>query len=100
MTFRDYTTPATGDRRFIPVRSDESRIHTCFLEAEPTHMVVHDIVHERAGTAWHMKVSSYRKLRLAPEWAVSALRKVGLSPTLRPGPRGMLQITALAPEAR
>ncbi len=99
MTFRDYTSPAIGDKRFIPVRSDENRIHTCFLEAEPTHMVVHDIVHERVGAAWHMKVSSYRKLRLAPEWAVSALRNVGLNPTLGPGPRGMVQITARAPEA-
>jgi SAM-dependent methyltransferase len=100
MTFRDYTTPAIGDKRFIPVRSDENRIHTCFLEAEPTHIVVHDIVHERVGTAWQMIVSSYRKVRLAPEWAVSALRKVGLNPTLAAGPRGMVQITARAPEAR
>jgi SAM-dependent methyltransferase len=99
MTFRDYTSPAIGDTRFIPVRSDDNRIHTCFLEAASTHMVVHDIVHERAGSAWQMKVSSYRKLRLAPEWVVSALRNVGFSPTLGPGPRGMVQITARAPEA-
>ncbi|WP_203546664.1 class I SAM-dependent methyltransferase [Dyella caseinilytica] len=96
MTFRDYTSPAAGDRRFIPVRSDDSRIHTCFLEEEPTHMVVHDIVHERTGDAWLMKVSAYRKLRLSPDWVSSALREVGLSPTISAGPRGMVQIVARA----
>ena len=94
MTFRDYTSPAIGERRFIPVRSDEKRIHTCFLEEGPTHIVVHDIVHERAGDTWSMKVSSYTKLRLSPEWALDALRSVGLSPTAGAGPRGMVQIVA------
>jgi SAM-dependent methyltransferase len=94
MTFRDYTSPATGDRRFIPVRSDDSRIHTCFLEEEPTHMVVHDIVHEREGGVWTMKVSSYRKLRIGPDWALSILRKVGLKPAMSAGPRRMVQIVA------
>jgi hypothetical protein len=28
MTFRDYTSPATADSRFIPVRSDDQRIQT------------------------------------------------------------------------
>jgi SAM-dependent methyltransferase len=94
LTFRDYGSAATGDRRFIPVRSDDSRIHTCFLEEEPTHMVVHDIVHEREAGAWSMKVSSYRKLRISPQWAVSVLRKVGLNPNIGAGPRGMVQIVA------
>ena len=31
-TFRDYSAPLTGDRRFIPVRGDSERILTCFLE--------------------------------------------------------------------
>src|SRR5580698_4624396 len=52
MTFRDYTHPATGDRRFIHVRSDHTRIHSCFLEEEATHMVVHDILHELEGSTW------------------------------------------------
>jgi SAM-dependent methyltransferase len=94
MTFRDYTSPASAERRFIPVRSDDKRIHTCFLEEGPTHMVVHDILHERAGDTWRMKVSSYTKLRLSPEWVVNALRSVGLSPTASAGPRGMVQIVA------
>jgi SAM-dependent methyltransferase len=94
MTFRDYTTAATGERRFIPVRSDEQRIHTCFLEEGPTHMVVHDIVHERVGDSWRLTVSSYRKLRLSAQWVLDALHSVGLRPTAGAGPRGMVQIVA------
>jgi SAM-dependent methyltransferase len=94
MTFRDYTAPASADTRFISVRSDENRIHTCFLEEGPTHMVVHDIVHERVGDSWRMKVSSYKKLRLSAQWVLDALRSVGLRPTAGAGPRGLVQITA------
>lgn len=94
MTFRDYTAAATGDMRFIPVRSDENRIHTCFLEEGPSHMVVHDILHERVGDSWRMKVSSYKKLRLSPQWVLDALRSVGLTPTAGAGPRRMVQIAA------
>src|SRR5262247_4082601 len=31
LSFRDYSVPLEGDARFIPVRSDERRILTCFL---------------------------------------------------------------------
>ena len=96
-TFRDYTHPATGDARFIPVRSDANRIHTCFLEAHPDQMLVHDIVHERDGATWRMKVSSYPKLRLAPAAVAETLRYEGLEPTVAPGARGMVRITAVRP---
>ena len=96
-TFRDYTRPATGDARFIPVRSDANRIHTCFLEEQPDHMLVHDIVHERDGAAWRMKISSYPKLRLAPAAVAEVLRYAGLEPTVTPGARGMVRITAVRP---
>ena len=96
-TFRDYTHPATGDARFIPVRSDANRIHTCFLEEQPDHVLVHDIVHERDGATWRMKVSSYPKLRLAPAAVAEALRYEGLEPTVAPGARGMVRITAVRP---
>jgi hypothetical protein len=32
MAFRDYTSAACGEGRFIAVRSDANRIHTCFLK--------------------------------------------------------------------
>ena len=93
LTFRDYSRPATGIARFIPVRSDADRIHTCFLEEQGERMLVHDIVHERDGAAWRMKVSSYPKLRLAPATVATMLQHAGLAPTVAPGPRGMVLVT-------
>jgi SAM-dependent methyltransferase len=95
-TFRDYTRLPQGVGRFIPVRSDSGRIHTCFLEELPEHVAVHDLIHERADTGWSMKVSSYRKLRLAPGAVRDALNAAGLETVIEPGPRGMVKITASA----
>ena len=38
VTFRDYSQALTGERRFIPVRSDDRRILTCFLEYSDAHV--------------------------------------------------------------
>jgi len=93
-TFRDYSSPPTGALRFIPVRSDADRILTCCLEDATTHVVVHDILHEREGAQWSLKVSSYRKLRLAPTVVETALRTHGLAARVEPGPRGMVRVVA------
>jgi hypothetical protein len=37
--------PLIGEQRLIPVRNDETRILTCFLEYEPEAVLVHDILH-------------------------------------------------------
>ena len=95
-TFRDYSSPAAGEKRFIPVRSDSDRILTCFLEESNDHINVHDIIHERDGERWNLRVSSYRKLRLAPAAIAATLRRLGLSVQIEPGPRGMIQIVANA----
>jgi SAM-dependent methyltransferase len=95
-TFRDYTRPAVADARFIPVRSDANRIHTCFLEGAGDRILVHDIIHERLeGGAWAMRVSHYPKLRLHPDSVVGALEKMGLEVALAAGPRGMVQVSAV-----
>jgi SAM-dependent methyltransferase len=93
-TFRDYTNPPQGNARFIPVRSDADRIQTCFLEAQPDRMLVHDILHERQGGTWTMRVSSYPKLRLSPADIVDALERHHLEVRREQGPRGMVQIRA------
>jgi SAM-dependent methyltransferase len=64
LEFRDLTSVPV---RFIPVRSDESRILTCVLEEQGEFLAVHDLVHERRESGWAMSVSSYRKLRLSAE---------------------------------
>jgi SAM-dependent methyltransferase len=98
-TFRDYTHPAAGDARFIAVRADADRFQTCFLEDRGERMQVHDIVHERDGDTWRMKVSSYPKLKLAPPMVERMLRAAGLTPTVAPGARGMVRISAAKPRA-
>jgi 2-polyprenyl-3-methyl-5-hydroxy-6-metoxy-1,4-benzoquinol methylase len=79
-TFRDYATKALqGDKRFILVRADADRILTCFLEYAEHEVMVHDVLNERENGQWHQAVSSYPKLRLAPEWVESKLVALGLA---------------------
>jgi SAM-dependent methyltransferase len=93
-TFRDYSELPVGDRRFIPVRSDEHRILTCFLEDEGQHVRVHDLLHEEVNGKWQTKISSYRKLRLQPGALLAACTAAGLRATIVQGPRGMLRLLA------
>jgi SAM-dependent methyltransferase len=93
-TFRDYRQLPMGDRRFIPVRSDLHRIHTCFLEQMGEKVLVHDIIHECGIEGWSQKIGSYPKLRLAAETAVQAAQDAGLRCLAKPGPRGMLMLVA------
>lgn len=97
LSFRDYSVPLEGDSRFIPVRSDERRILTCFLEYEEDTVVVHDILHERAGDAWETKVSSYRKLRLAPDRVIASLETIGFETRREQGPRGLVRVVGKIP---
>lgn len=94
LSFRDYSEALRDEQRFIPVRSDERRILMCFLEYEEDTVVVHDILHERAGDAWETKVSSYRKLRLSPERVIGSLESFGFDARREPGLRGMVRIVA------
>jgi SAM-dependent methyltransferase len=93
--FRDYASRTlTGSERFIFVRGDERRVLTCFLEAGPQHILVHDVLHERDGDAWRMRVSSYPKLRLAPDRIVSLLEARAFSIESRSVERGMTTLVA------
>ena len=93
-TFRDYTNLSSGDARFIPVRADEHRILTCFLEEFDGYVQVHDLLHERANGIWSTRVSSYRKLRLSPEAVRLACVAAGLQATVEPGSLGMVRLVA------
>ena len=94
VTFRDYTTPLTGDARFIPVRRDENRVLTCVLDYVGDRVKVHDVIHERRGKAWHKRVSAYQKLRLAPAWVMQVLQANGMMVRIEPGPAGMVRLVA------
>jgi SAM-dependent methyltransferase len=94
-TFRDYTTPLSGAERFIPVKSDQDRILTCLLEYGEDRVDVHDLLHERQGAVWQQKVSTYRKLRLAPAWVADTLRGAGFAVRSEPGLSGMVRLVAI-----
>jgi 2-polyprenyl-3-methyl-5-hydroxy-6-metoxy-1,4-benzoquinol methylase len=97
-TFRDYdTAPLRDDSRFILVRADGERVLTCYLEYADTTVTVHDLLHQREnGAAWQLRVSSYPKLRLAPQWVIEQLTSLGLTVRLDTAPGGMVRIRAAA----
>lgn len=87
--FRDQSVPLTGTDRFLPLRSDENRIMTCFLEYEPEFVRVHDLVHVRTEDGWELHKSCYCKLRLGADGVCARLKRAGLSLRARRTFRGM-----------
>lgn len=79
ITFRDLTQELKDTDRFLPVRSDENIIFTCFLEYEPETVKVHDIVYKRTAGNWDLFKSWYRKLRLSKQWVDTHLAKSGFN---------------------
>jgi SAM-dependent methyltransferase len=100
ITYRDLTKELHGTDRFIPVRSDDNTIMTCFLEFENTESVmVHDLVHTRHDAGWSLNKSNYRKLRLGMDWVSHELSAAGFS-VVSQDPSGRLAtVVALKPVA-
>lgn len=94
VSFRDYAVPLSGDQRFIPVRSGDTRLLTCFLEYEAKSVLVHDILHERTADGLTMRVSHYRKLRLATSDLVARLASAGLEVRTEADVRGLVRLVA------
>lgn len=93
LTYRDLAAgELRGADRFIPVRADDERIMTCFLEYEDAdRVVVTDLVHERdAAGRWQLRRSAYRKLRLASAWVREQLAAAGLRTRLERSDRMVL----------
>jgi hypothetical protein len=92
-TFRDYASKTLeGNARFILVRRDANRILTCFLEYGPDVVTVHDSLTQRIDGHWVQTVSSYPKLRLAPDWVEAKLQSSGLRSRRETAPSGMVRI--------
>ncbi len=95
-TFRDYATKALeGNQRFILVRADQRRILSCFLEYSQDFVTVHDVLTEQQDGAWQQRVSSYPKLRLAPEWVAAKLSAHGLEVRRGATQSGMVRIVGV-----
>lgn len=79
LSFRDYSTAICGESRFIPVKSDENRILTCFLEYFDDNVNVTDLLHEKENDKWVQIVSSYQKVRISDEKIKRILSEHGFS---------------------
>lgn len=79
LTFRDYVSvELQKTQRFIPVRSDDSTILTCFLEYHQDVVEVYDLLYQKEGEQWVFKASSYLKLRLDKNWVCQQLQEIGM----------------------
>jgi len=95
LTFRDYVSSEPhGTQRFIPVRSDDSTILTCFIEYHEDVVEVYDLLYRKNGDRWLLNASSYPKLRIDKNWLCAQLRKVGLQVIQNEIFNGMICIVA------
>lgn len=76
-TFRDLTLELKDEKRFIPVRSDENKIFTCFLEYYSDHLKIFDIVNEKENGKWNQKISFYQKIKISEEKIKDVFIKTG-----------------------
>jgi len=91
-TYRDYSTALYGNDRFIPVKSDDTRLLTCFLEYETDRVKVNDLLYEKKDGIWKQSVSAYYKLRLNPGFIAEALTSARFS-LLKHAPQNRLYLS-------
>ena len=94
LSFRDLSQTLTGLDRFIPVRSDESTIFTCFLEYEKSTVTVNDIIYEKKKGRWNLRKSAYQKLRIHPDWTRDYLQNSGFTIAFYEEKMGLIFIIA------
>lgn len=95
LTFRDLTGELDELDRFLPVKSDENIIFTCFLEYEPETVKIHDLVYRKTAGTWQLYKSFYRKLRLSKQWVetkLSSCRFTGIDSEIN---QGLVKIIAV-----
>ncbi len=77
LSYCDYGTELVDINRFIPVKADDNKILTCFLEYFIYKVKVTDLLYERIDGHWVQRVSSYFKLRITNRMIEQLLNKVG-----------------------
>jgi 2-polyprenyl-3-methyl-5-hydroxy-6-metoxy-1,4-benzoquinol methylase len=95
ITFRDLSYELSELDRFIPVKSDENIIFTCFLEYESETVKVHDLIYKRNADTWSLSKSYYRKLRLSKGWVDDQLSAVGFSQVESSVDKGFVTVIAV-----
>lgn len=79
LSYRELASELTNEKRFIPVRSDEHRIHMCYLEYLPGYVKVFDVLYERENGEWTQHTSWYPKLRIPVSLILSLFEKNNLT---------------------
>lgn len=97
LSFRDYSIELTGVDRFIPVQEDQDKIMTVFLEYEPDHVFVHDLIYEREDIGWKFEKSVYKKVRLNTDKIITLLENANFSVNHLTSDHGMVHIVAMKP---
>lgn len=100
LSFRDYSTALSGDQRFIPVKSDDTKILTCCLDYEADRVRVTDLLQIKTEIGWQQKVSSYYKVRVAPNFVVKTLADCGLRIAFNEVVNRMITIIAIKAVSR
>jgi len=79
LSYREMASELTNEKRFVPVRSDENRIHMCYLEYLPGYVKVFDVLYELENGEWKQQVSWYPKLRIPVSLMLSLFEKHNLT---------------------
>ncbi|NKB36876.1 MAG: methyltransferase domain-containing protein [Gammaproteobacteria bacterium] len=77
LTFRDLSFELSELDRFIPLKSDDNRIFSCFLEYQQDSVKVHDLIYRKENDVWQFDKSFYHKLRLSVNWVEESLVNSG-----------------------
>lgn len=94
LSFRDYSVELNDTDRFIPIKSDDEKILTCFLEYFPDKVRVTDLLYEKEGGNWTKRVSSYEKIRLDKQLVTRFLSRSGFSIAASQFEKGVVTIVA------
>ncbi len=98
MSFRDLTFELRDTDRFIPVKSDDTTVFTCFLEYEAEKVKVHDIIYRKTNGKWDLYKSFYRKLRLSRQWVEEQLLESGFKLQVSDAENGFITIITSKPQ--
>lgn len=93
-SYRDLSNELQGTDRFIPVKSDDDMILTCYLEYAQDYVKVYDILHEKQAGQWQQKISFYQKIKIPLERLTEELQKAGFRLKTTETHRGMHYLIA------
>lgn len=93
LQFRDLARELEGSDRAIPVKADDEKIMAAFLEYEPEHVNVHDMLFIREPSGWRMEKSAYKKVRLGAKEVERMMENVGFEAIERDESGGFVTIS-------